>query len=64
MPDCSSSSNPANQQVELWTRFGASMADSRDAVAGGQQAEVVEALNSLSTAAKDLAVAIGAQPPD
>ena len=52
-----------DRQVELWTRFGAAMADSREAVAGGQQAEVVEALNSLATAAKDLADAIGAQSP-
>ena len=51
-----------DRQVELWTRFGAAMADSREAVAGGHQAEVVEALNSLATAAHDLADAIGAQP--
>jgi len=63
MPDCRSSSNPANQQVELWTRFGAAMADSREAVARGQNAELVEVLNSLAAAAQDLADAIGAQSP-
>jgi len=39
------------------------MANTSEAVAGGQQTDLVGALNSLATAAQDLADAIGTQSP-